>query len=113
MAAKVNQSIWHWLSQLVIALLALAAFFGVVFWYWPLFKENERMRKQILLLEKDIRQFEEKSRKLQISIQALKDDPKTLERMAREKLGYARPGETVIYFDKPQATNANAVAFPR
>jgi cell division protein FtsB len=29
----------------------------------------------------------------------MRTDPKTRERMARQKLGYAKPGETVIYFE--------------
>jgi hypothetical protein len=29
----------------------------------------------------------------------LQNDPKTVERLTREKLGYARPDETVIYFE--------------
>jgi cell division protein FtsB len=29
----------------------------------------------------------------------LQNDPKTVERLTREKLGYARPDETVIHFE--------------
>jgi cell division protein FtsB len=32
---------------------------------------------------------------------ALKYDPKAVERLARERLGYAKPGETMIHFDEP------------
>jgi cell division protein FtsB len=32
-------------------------------------------------------------------VDALSNDPKTVERLAREKLGYARPDETVIHFE--------------
>jgi cell division protein FtsB len=34
----------------------------------------------------------------------LRNDPKTIERLAREKLGYAKPDETIIRFEP--ATNA-------
>jgi cell division protein FtsB len=32
---------------------------------------------------------------------ALQHDPKAVERLARERLGYAKPGETVIRFEAP------------
>ncbi|HIE69770.1 MAG TPA: septum formation initiator family protein, partial [Planctomycetes bacterium] len=36
------------------------------------------------------------------AIEALRNDPQTVERFAREKLGLAKPGETVIRFEKPE-----------
>ena len=36
-----------------------------------------------------------------VAIDALRNDPETVERYAREKLGLARPGETVIRFEEP------------
>jgi len=44
---------------------------------------------------------EENNRQLKASVDALRFDPKALERLAREQLGYAKPGETVIRFDPP------------
>jgi len=41
---------------------------------------------------------------LQMEFNALRNDPKTVERLAREKLGYAKTDETVIRFE----TNAPA-----
>jgi len=35
-------------------------------------------------------------------IKALKNDPKTIEKEARERLRYARPGEVVYTFSLPQ-----------
>jgi cell division protein FtsB len=35
----------------------------------------------------------------------LRNDPKTVERLMREKLGYAKPDETVVRFE-PTVTNA-------
>jgi cell division protein FtsB len=36
----------------------------------------------------------------------LRNDPKTVERLTREKLGYARPDETVIRFETNVTNNA-------
>jgi cell division protein FtsB len=102
---NVDLGIWTKLTRAIIFLLLLAAVAGVVVWYLPLIDRNEGMRKTKLKLEMQIKQEEEKQRQLRSSIRSLQDDPKTLERMAREKLGYARTNETVIRFEAP-APNA-------
>ncbi|MGV3773732.1 MAG: FtsB family cell division protein [Verrucomicrobiales bacterium] len=100
---KVNLGIWHRLSQLMYVLLAAAAFLIVGIWYLPLIKQNERMRQQILELDNQIKVEENQVKNLEIAINALRTDPKAVERLAREKLGYAKPGETVIYFEDRSA----------
>src|SRR5437016_4663940 len=100
---NVDLGIWDKLTRLVLFLVVIAALIGVFFWYLPLFRQNERMRKEILLLETKVKKEEETARQLDATIKALRNDPKTVERTAREKLGYAKPGETVIYFEP--ATN--------
>jgi cell division protein FtsB len=42
---------------------------------------------------------------LKAEIDALGNDPKTVERLAREKLGYAKPDETVVHFETPANSN--------
>ena len=84
-------------------MLALLLLVGM--WHLPLIQQNERMRAEKLRLEMDLEKETEKSRQLQAQIDALRNDPKTVERLAREKLGYARPDETVIRFE-PATTNA-------
>jgi cell division protein FtsB len=102
---KVDLGIWGKLTWAVTILALLAGLALVVGWYLPLINQNERMRHEILKLGEQIQQEEETSKKLKASIDALQHDPKTVERLIREKLGYARPGETVIRFEEP-ATNS-------
>jgi cell division protein FtsB len=97
---NVDLGIWQKLSRLMAALIFAAAVLAVVVWYIPLFQQNERMRKEIQQLQGQIHREEQASRRLENNIKALRDDPKTVERMAREKLGYAKTGETVIYFQQ-------------
>lgn len=104
---NVDTGIWSRLTRIVIALLIVAALLGVGVWYLPLIKQNERMRKRTLRLDGEIQKQEVTHRKLKTSIAAM-DDPKTVERLAREKMGYARPGETVVRFEAP-ATNQTAI----
>ena len=98
---NVNLGIWGKLTRVVIFLLLLAGVLGIALWYWPLIQHNERMRKRILELDTQIQKAEETAKQQQTSIDAIRRDPKSVERLAREKLGYAKPGETVIRFEPP------------
>src|SRR5438067_907736 len=98
---NVDLGIWSKLTKLVIFLLVLAGILGVALWYFPLIKQNERMRKEVLRLDGQIAKADETGRQLKTSIDSLKYDPKAVERLAREKFGYAKPGETVIRFEAP------------
>jgi cell division protein FtsB len=98
---KVDLGIWSKLTRVVICLLVIAGLLLVALWYFPLIQHNERMRKRTLALDAQIRKEEENSRRLKSSINALRTDPRAVERLARERLGYAKPGETVIRFEEP------------
>lgn len=93
---------------MIVFLLLVAAILGIALWYSPVIKQNERMRKERLELDQKIEKELEVSRKLENSIKALQD-PKTVERLAREKLSYAKPGETVIHFENPPTNSSPAV----
>lgn len=97
---NVEDSIWDKLTRLVICLLLIAGLAGIGVWYLPLIRQNERMRKAVLELDLKVQKELETKKQLNASIEALSNDPKAVERLAREKLGYAKPGETVIRFEE-------------
>ncbi len=105
---KVDLGIWDKLTWAVIALGLAALLVGVVDLYLPLIRQNKRMREQINKLNTQINREEETNKWLKGYIEALHHDPKTVERVAREKLGYAKPDEIVIRFQEP-ATNTPVV----
>ena len=94
---RIDTGIWD--KPTIAALLAVAV------WYLPLIKQNERMRSEVLRLQEELATKEETARQIKVQIEALRNDPETVERYAREKLGLARAGETVIRFEQP---NSNA-----
>jgi cell division protein FtsB len=55
----------------------------------------------LLQLDLKIKSQEELQKTLRASVEAAKNDPKTIERLARANLGYAKPGEMVIRFEAP------------
>jgi cell division protein FtsB len=102
LSKQVDLGIWQRLTHLVVGLIVLACLLGVFFWYLPVFQHNGRLRERILVLEKQVQVEEQKQKLLEGAMRNLREDPKTVERLAREKLGYAKPGETVIVFEPPR-----------
>lgn len=96
---KVDLGIWSKLTQVVIALVAAAILLLVGMAYLPLIQQNENYRREIDRLDVEIQKQAEISKELKSEIDALRNDPKTVERLAREKLGYAKPTETVVHFE--------------
>ena len=104
---KVDLGIWAKLTRVATFLLIVAGLMALALWYLPPIKQNERYRQRILVLDNQIQKEEESGKQLRASIDTLRRDPKAVERLARERMGYAKPGETVIRFEAP-ATNSAA-----
>jgi cell division protein FtsB len=103
---NVGVSIWDRLARFVVFLLFVAGLMAVALWYYPLIKQNERYRKEILKLDTQIQKEEDVGKQLRVQMEALRRDNRAVERLARERLGYAKAGETVIRFEAPApATN--------
>jgi cell division protein FtsB len=107
---SVHVGIWDKLSRIVVVLLLLAGLLGVFFWYLPVIQTNQRYRRQLLMLDNKIAAQEKLARQLKASIDAVQNDPRTLERLARERLGYARTNEVVIRFDPSAPISSPAPA---
>jgi cell division protein FtsB len=95
-------NIWERLSKVVVFLLFVAGIVAVCVWYFPLIRQNENMRQELLRADLRVKQAEERGKNLRASLDAVKNDPRTIERLARATLGYARPGETVVRFAEPR-----------
>lgn len=98
------------LATLIIALLAVAAGYKVIYGpngtivYKAKKAEYERLRQEIA---DEAQQHEA----LQQTVKALQSDPKAIEKEAREQLGWVRSGETVLVQRPPHMdTRASNVA---
>jgi len=89
------------LTRIVLGLLCLAGVLAIALWYWPLIRQNEHMRVELQRLEAEVEKERATARALQASLNSLVNDPREVERLGRETLGYARTGEVVIYFEAP------------
>ena len=98
---NVNLGIWDKLSKLMLFLLFVAAVSGVFYWYLPLIQKNQRYRREIIALDAKFADQEKAGRQLKVSVDSLQNDPRTVERLAREKLSLARTNEMVVRFEQP------------
>jgi cell division protein FtsB len=96
---KVDLGIWSKLTQAVIALVAAAVLALIALAYKDPIQQNERLRREIDQLTLEQKQQENIARQLRAEIDALRNDPQTVTRLVREKLGYAKTNETVIRFE--------------
>lgn len=97
-------NVWENLTRVVLFLIFAALLVLVVVWYAPVIKQNERMRKEKLELDRAIAVEQDVSKRLDAQTKALQD-PRTVERLARERLSYAKPGEIVIHFEQPNTNS--------
>lgn len=102
----VDLGVWDKLTRVVVILIVVAAAIGIGYLCVPLIQQNERMRQRNLDLEAQIQREEDSGRQLKAGLDAQRSDPKSVERLAREKLGYAKPGEVVIRFQDNPASSA-------
>jgi cell division protein FtsB len=65
-------------------------------------------RQQYEALQRETKQLQEENQALQRHIDALKSDPKAIEKVAREQLHMAKPGEIVITYSEPQPNSPNS-----
>ncbi len=62
-----------------------------------------RTQNEINRLRQEIAHFSQQNQELANQIQALKTDPKLIERIAREEMGLAKPGELIFKLPAPPA----------
>ena len=97
-------NVWKFIQRIcLIASVGLVV--GIVVrLYLPKIDEQKRLQAQTESLRQDIQREAERLRQLKRKQEKLKDDPTFVEKIAREDLNYAKPGETIFRFvdeDKP------------
>ena len=60
-----------------------------------------QMRREIATMERDITTLRGRAVDLTRTVDRLRNDPAYVEKLAREELGYVRPGETILKFPTP------------
>lgn len=87
-----------WLNRCILWLIGLAVLCLVVAKFLPLIQKNMRMRRDLQVVEEQVRRLQWERYRNAHRIHALQTDPRTVEREIRERHGFSRPGELVITF---------------
>jgi len=96
------QRLWRPAGTVVAVLLALLVTWHAVFGKHGLSAWHQE-RSQDRELQQEIRDLQRENAEMRQQIERLKSDPDAIEREAREKLHYAKPGEVIYTFpDQPQ-----------
>jgi len=86
---------------------ALAVLLAIVFGYHVMVGHNglnayEQKRTEDRSLQHQIESLQQENDRLKQHVEHLKSDPDAIEREARERLHYARPGEVIYTLNAPQ-----------
>lgn len=81
---------------MLVAVLAVALAWGAVF--RPVLREEDELRAKKAELEARVANLEAQVRTLRENQERLQSDPRFVEKIAREDLGYAKEGETIFKF---------------
>ncbi|MGH9691847.1 MAG: FtsB family cell division protein [Candidatus Acidiferrales bacterium] len=71
-----------------------------------------RSHQEAVQVQKEIGQINEENRQLQGRVKNLKSDPQAIERIAREEMGLARPGEYIFKTSPKPGDPADPGAIP-
>ncbi|MFM8359771.1 MAG: FtsB family cell division protein [Verrucomicrobiota bacterium] len=110
--SQVNLGVFGWLNRLMIWLIILAAAGLIIAKYLPLIQKNVRLRQELQVKQEEVQRLQRERQANQQRIQQLQNDPRTVEREARERLGFARPDEQVVTFKEMAPAAGNPAAAP-
>jgi cell division protein FtsB len=72
------------------------------------FVAMHRKQREIQKVKTDLDRLNKENSDLEQDVKNLKTDPHTIEKIAREELGQARPGEVIIKLPAPPPTDSQA-----
>jgi cell division protein FtsB len=83
-------------STFMVSLLFSALVFGFFLVSDRGFLQVRRQRLQLARMQAEVSALDADNRRLEASVAALNNDPRAVEKIAREKLNLVRPGEVVL-----------------
>jgi cell division protein DivIC len=95
---------WRVLQPWAYSVVGILLVAIVLALFYPAWRKGQNMRSKAEILQNEIQTKKEELAELQDEAGRLKDDPFTVERMSRDTLSVARPGEVIFKF-QPYPTN--------
>lgn len=98
-------TVWSLIYRVSAGILVALVCIGLVWLFYPKFRRMNDLSHRKDQLEQEIREQEELLRHLRTKQERLMSDPRFVEKIAREELGWAKPGEVVFRFVDDAPTN--------
>lgn len=92
---------------IVIGLLAVVGLF-----FLPVIQKENGYKDDLAKLQREMSAAEERQAELKLETEHMKTDPAYVEHIARDNLNMGKPGETIIRFDRYQATTPSKPSRP-
>ena len=89
---------WKFIHRICLILIVALVVAIVLRLFLPLIQRQKELRAKVEEVRLDIQREAEQLRMLKLKQEKLQEDPRFIEKIAREDLGYAKPGETVFRF---------------
>lgn len=105
------QTLWHGYGRIVLALCIAALVVHDVFGTHG-YLALRRTKQEIEKVQKDIARLNKENAELAEEVQELRTDPNKIEKIARDGLGLAKPGEVIIKIPQSQQTDKSNQAKP-
>ncbi len=86
-------------GAIVVGLLAVVGLFFI-----PVIQTENGYKTELARLQRVIAARQDETAQLRLETDNMKNDPAYVEHVARDKLNMGKPGETIIRFDRYQAT---------
>ena len=88
-------------DQYVYAAVLILVLCAVGYFLLPVYAEYKEARKEREKLEEQLIKLDWQYQQVEQNIYALQNDPRAVERVAREKFGWCRQDEKIYHFDPP------------
>ncbi len=86
-------------ANILLSCLVIAVICGAIYFLVPAYTQYCERKSQLQKIQQKVTRNRQSKKLLQQKIHALREDPEAVERVAREKFGWCRPGEKVYHFE--------------
>lgn len=90
--------VYFFYAVFIVGIIAAAAMI------WPVYRKHKKIKEYVTEVHEELRQKTAEAVELNRIVNDLDSKPDAVEKVAREKFGMAKPGETVYHFKNVNST---------
>ena len=102
-----QQTIWHTLNRLVLALIVFGVITAILCAFLPTLRERTRQAERVEALQAEISQQKLVLNRRMREVELLRNDPSYVEVVARDRLDLMKEGETIFRLDARKQDTSN------